>query len=181
MIDLIGGLENSDHPEKKQKINQAFKLVVHQLKKLSSSWKNILSKEEYFQWIGFLQNQTFGIILDQLSTSLEDVGEEESNVLYQLLSDFQCECGKTIFQEFFQSSSASDNNSSGLFSPSLYVPLWQKFQDIASIFKLSLSQMVENYLENKLRSIPPSEIRRWICALFKDTPFRSAQLARLPS
>lgn len=163
-------------------VERAMKRVVHHLTHLSRVWKDVLPRHVYLRTVG----QLLDVALEDLIASfekLEDISEEETHHLHELLS-LLLDCSS-----FFTATAAEDEGGDSEGGQAVlaesgreeetkrHARRWSKFVKIVNMLESKLVIIVDAYVKGLMPEFEAEELKAIIRALFSDSPLRKSQLA----
>ena len=143
----------------------SIKQCLHQLTLLSKQWAGVIPDNLFDMSMGSLVHTAMRAFADA-TMSLEDITEEETHTLRQLLSTL-CERVPALW-----GARASDE----LLAAS--VPVWTKFGQLVDVLEASLAGITQTWRDGGY-AFAPEELRALVKALFSNTERRAQSLAAI--
>lgn len=167
---------NLDDEDNYTAASKAVRQVIHQLKRLSTVWQDVLPVSIYCKAMGTLLNTAITEITAKIM-ALEDISSEEGEHLHTLC--------QTLIEEaplVFTPLTEEKKNLKYQEELALYVNKWSMFKELALVLKASLQEIVDRWADGKgplAVEFSSSEVKSLIRALFQNTERRAVALTRI--
>lgn len=167
---------NLDDQDNYTAASKAVRQVIHQLKRLSTVWQDVLPVSIYCKAMGTLLNTAITEVTAKVM-ALEDISSEEGEHLHTLC--------QTLMEEaplVFTPLSEEKKNQRYQEELPLFVRKWAMFKELAAVLRANLQEIVDRWADGKgplAVEFSSSEVKSLIRALFQNTERRAVALTRI--
>lgn len=167
---------NLDDNDNYTAASKAVRQVIHQLKRLSSVWQDVLPVTIFCKAMGTLVNTAISEISAKIM-ALEDISSEEGEHLHTLCQTL-IEEAPLVFTPLME----EKKNMKYQEEVALYVKKWSMFKELSVVLKANLQEIVDRWADGKgplAVDLSSSEVKSLIRALFQNTERRAVALTKI--
>lgn len=167
---------NLDDEDNYTAASKAVRQVIHQLKRLSTVWQDVLPVSIYCKAMGTLLNTAITEITAKIM-ALEDISSEEGEHLHTLCQTL-IEEAPLVFTPLME----EKKNLKYQEEVALYARKWGMFKELSIVLKANLQEIVDRWADGKgplAVEFSSSEIKSLIRALFQNTERRAIALTKI--
>ncbi|KYQ96767.1 centrosomal protein [Tieghemostelium lacteum] len=151
------------------KIESNFKLLIKQLNQMSSIWKKLFPRERYFELISLFIEQIISRIIKMI-LNLQNIEVIETTRLCQLSQMLMA------FEDFYTFPGEAEELTKTRMK---LIPSWKKLWQLNNVLEYTLSEIVQQYNQGKLKKLTNSELRSLVLSIFVDFDLRTQFLSQL--
>ncbi|CAN7996984.1 unnamed protein product [Ixodes hexagonus] len=170
---LLEFLQEAPVSEDSGDLERALKRCLFHLQQLKRAWSEVLPVSVYLKAVGTLLNSVLEHVIDSIF-SMEDIS---STLSQDLASVFEKAIEQAV--DIFD---VPDNPLDTRVAAPNHVAKWKKFSEMKSLFGFSLREVVDRWADGKgplAICFTPDELKKLIRALFQNTDWRAAALAKI--
>ncbi|GAM18769.1 hypothetical protein SAMD00019534_019440 [Acytostelium subglobosum LB1] len=169
--DQCNELDNTKEDSVMSNTELNFKRMVNEITKLSSTWKLVFPREDYFGLIAHFVDRILSTFIE-LVLKLENISSLETSRLSQLCSLF------LSFEQLFLYQGESEDLAKDRVK---LVHSWKKFWQLNKVLDVTLAEIVAMYNKKQLKRLSNKELELLVRSIFAEFDLRTTFLKTLAS